>query len=137
MLSIEQTDFRDVDLEILNEVELIVIDVSFISLTKLISKISKIKSVKEIVCLVKPQFEVGKEIANKYKGIINNKNEHIKVLDKIVMNFSKINFHPKNISFSPIKGGDGNIEYLIYFTKNNKKIFNYEIIVCDAFEKLK
>jgi 23S rRNA (cytidine1920-2'-O)/16S rRNA (cytidine1409-2'-O)-methyltransferase len=134
---LEQTDFRNIDINLLNNPSIATIDVSFISITKLIDKLQEINSLKEIICLIKPQFEVGKEIANRYKGIINNKEEHIKVINHIVNEFNKINYNPKGITYSPIKGGNGNIEYLIYLTKDNKTNLNYQDIVNKAFNALK
>ena len=61
----EQTDFRNVDLNILKNVNIATIDVSFISVKLLTKKLSKMENLKEIICLIKPQFECGKEIADK------------------------------------------------------------------------
>ena len=72
----ENTDFRKIDSNILLDVDIITIDVSFISVTKLLPYINKLGNVEEIVCLIKPQFECGMEIASKYKGIILNKDIH-------------------------------------------------------------
>lgn len=111
----EQTDFRVMDENILSDANIITIDVSFISVTKLIDKIGKLKSVKEIICLIKPQFECGKEIADKFKGIILDKQVHEKVIKKIIEAFESIGFKCVGVTDSPIKGGDGNKEYLAYF----------------------
>lgn len=113
----EQTDFRNVDLDILKEVDIATIDVSFISVKLLMEKLSKMNNLKEVVCLIKPQFECGKEIADKYKGIIKNKEVHRKVIDDVKNYFKQINFDVKNITTSPIKGGSGNTEFLGYFIK--------------------
>ncbi len=113
----EQTDFRNVDLDILKDVDIATIDVSFISVKLLMEKLSKMNNLKEVVCLIKPQFECGKEIADKYKGIIKNKEVHRKVIDDVKNYFKQINFDVKNITTSPIKGGSGNTEFLGYFIK--------------------
>ncbi len=113
----EQTDFRSVDLDILKDVDIATIDVSFISVKLLMEKLSKMNNLKEVVCLIKPQFECGKEIADKYKGIIKNKEVHRKVIDDVKNYFKQINFDVKNITTSPIKGGSGNTEFLGYFIK--------------------
>ena len=112
----EQTDFRAMDENILKNANIITIDVSF---TKLVSKISKISNVEEIVCLIKPQFECGKEIADKFKGIILDKQVHNDVIEKIIKVFDEIEFKNIGVTTSPIKGGDGNVEYLAYFKKND------------------
>lgn len=114
----EKTDFRNMDERIIEDANFITIDVSFISVTKLVEKISRLTNVKEIVCLIKPQFECGKEIADKFKGVIVDKKVHKEVIDKVVNAFENIGFNCIGVTDSPIKGGDGNIEYLAYL-KNN------------------
>ncbi len=118
----ENTDFRDISLDILTNVNIVTIDVSFISVIKIIPKIALLHNCNEIVCLVKPQFECGKEIADKYKGIILDKNVHFNVILTLVSEFAKIDYNAIGLTFSPIKGGNGNIEYLLYLRKNTKKI---------------
>lgn len=117
----EKTDFRMIDEKIINDANFITMDVSFISVTKMLEKIERLKNVKEIVCLIKPQFECGKEIADKFKGIILDKNIHREIILKIIEAFKNIKFDCVGITFSPIKGGDGNIEYLAYFCNSNMK----------------
>lgn len=114
----ENTDFRNMDESVLKDVNIVTIDVSFISVTKLISKIALLENCNEIVCLVKPQFECGKENADKYKGIVLNKAIHNEVICNIINNFKKYEFISSGLTFSPIKGGNGNIEYLLYLKKN-------------------
>ncbi len=121
----ENTDFRNINENDYIDTNLITIDVSFISVTKLLDKINKLKNVNEIICLIKPQFECGKDIADKYKGIILNKDIHFEIINKIIKEFNKIGFYNNGLTYSPIKGGSGNIEYLVYLTKINN---NYK---CD------
>ena len=71
----------------------------------------------EIICLIKPQFECGKEIADKYKGVIKDENERKRAIEIIINEFSKIGFLNVGYTTSPITGGDGNIEYLAYFKR--------------------
>ena len=113
----EQTDFRNVDLNILKNVNIATIDVSFISVKLLTKKLSQMENLKEIICLIKPQFECGKEIADKYKGVITDSKIHTEVINKVKSYFEKINFKCLKITQSPIKGGSGNKEFLGYFTK--------------------
>ncbi|MBO5141735.1 MAG: TlyA family RNA methyltransferase [Clostridia bacterium] len=113
----EQTDFRTIDEEIIKDAMLITIDVSFISVTKLIEKISKLENVKEIICLIKPQFECGKEIADKFKGVILDKEVHNEVIKNVTNSFENIGYSCEGVTISPIKGGDGNTEYLAYLKK--------------------
>jgi len=134
----EQIDFRSIEKNLIDDADLAVIDVSFISLDKLTEKLNALKSLKEIICLIKPQFEVGKELADKYKGIILKKELHKQVILKIINDFYKIEFYCNGLTFSPIKGGSGNIEYLAYFikNKNNKVNINIDEVIDNAFEVL-
>lgn len=114
----ENTDFRNMDETLLTNVNIVTIDVSFISVTKLIPKISLLPNCTEIMCLVKPQFECGKENADKYKGVILNKQIHCEVINNLITSFEAYGFTAKGLTFSPIKGGNGNIEYLLYLLKD-------------------
>lgn len=125
----EKTDFRNMDNSLIDNVDIIVMDVSFISVTQLIEKISSIKNKPSIMCLIKPQFECGRDIAFKYKGIIRDNDIHKKVIENVVENFNKYGYYLSDIDISPIKGGDGNIEYISYFKYNSKNKDNYLDIV--------
>ena len=115
----EQTDFRQMDETVLFDANVITIDVSFISVTKLTDKINALKNIDEIVCLIKPQFECGKEIADKFKGVILDKQVHKDVINKVTEAFERIEFKSIGVTTSPIKGGDGNVEFLAYFKKDS------------------
>lgn len=131
----ENTDFRVMDSAILKDVNIVTIDVSFISVTKLLSKIATLPNCNEIVCLVKPQFECGKENADKYKGVVLNKAIHKEVINNLILAFKEIDFGACGLTFSPITGGNGNIEYLLYLKKNSlKSEFDIAKIVNDAFK---
>jgi len=116
----EQTDFRTIDGNLIKDSEIIVIDVSFISIEPIIKKIKEIFYDKPlcVVSLIKPQFECGIDIARKYKGIIKNKIVHKDVLRKVIRLWEENGFEVINLTFSPIKGGDGNVEYLLHTTLN-------------------
>lgn len=130
----ENTDFRLMDEKVLSDVNFITIDVSFISVTKLLNKIAILPNVQEIMCLVKPQFECGKENADKYKGIILNKTIHFDVINNLIKEFSKIGFEIQGLTYSPIKGGSGNIEYLMYLQKNTvSRNINIQKNINEAF----
>ena len=131
----ENTNFKEVSSDLFNGVDTAVVDVSFISLTKIFEKLFNEKIVLDVICLIKPQFECGKEIANKYSGVILNKNIHLEIINSLLMKFSQMGFVCKGLTYSPIKGGDGNIEYLGYFTNKNKDGIDIDIpkIVSDAF----
>lgn len=92
------------------------IDVSFISLKHIFEALKNILSDgNEIVALIKPQFEAGKEDVGK-KGIVKDQNVHIRVIENVINYASEDGFVLQNLSFSPITGGEGNIEFLAYFT---------------------
>lgn len=94
------------------------IDVSFISLTKVIPAVINLLDDKgEVVALIKPQFEAGREKVGK-KGVVRDPNTHKEVIEKIVGFIASLNLSIKGLDFSPIKGPEGNIEYLVYFTKD-------------------
>ncbi len=136
VISIENMDIRKFEID--KKFDFISVDVSFISLKKIIYKIySLLKDTGMVIMLIKPQFEAGRENIDK-NGIVKNKNVHIKVLQDISNFCKQQGFFIKDITYSPIKGGKGNIEYLICLTKqNNEKILPFKNIVFEAFEKLK
>lgn len=90
------------------------IDVSFISLTKTIEAVrGRLKDDAELVCLIKPQFEAGKEKVGK-NGVVKDKKVHTEVIETIIQYMCDRQFEVKGLEFSPIKGPAGNIEYLLY-----------------------
>ena len=118
VVNMERTNIRNVTTEQIGEkLDFASIDVSFISL-KLVLPVAKelLKDDGELLCLIKPQFEAGREKVGK-KGVVRDINVHYEVAENIV-NFAKeIEFYPKALDFSPIRGPEGNIEYLLYLTK--------------------
>ena len=94
------------------------VDVSFISLTKvLIPARELLRYGGEMVCLIKPQFESGREKVGK-KGVVRDKAVHEEVVERIIEFASQNGFFVKNLEYSPIKGPEGNIEYLVYIRKD-------------------
>ena len=94
------------------------VDVSFISLTKvLIPARELLRDGGEMVCLIKPQFEAGREKVGK-KGVVRDKAVHEEVVGRIIEFASQNGFFVKNLEYSPIKGPEGNIEYLVYIRKD-------------------
>ena len=94
------------------------VDVSFISLTKvLIPARELLRDGGEMVCLIKPQFEAGREKVGK-KGVVRDKAVHDEVVERIIEFASQNGFFVKNLEYSPIKGPEGNIEYLVYIRKD-------------------
>lgn len=127
----ERTNFRYVTKEMLEDVlpDLATIDVSFISL-KLILPVLKQLLVdnSDIIALVKPQFEAGRDQVEK-GGLIRRADIHIEVLDKIITFAEQQSFRCLGITYSPITGGKGNIEYLVHFgwKKTTEQIINTNI----------
>lgn len=126
----EQTDIRDIESERLKDVQLTTIDVSFISVLKILESIKDLPNLNEIVCLIKPQFECGKQLADKYKGVVLNKTVHKEVIDSVIKGFSCIGFNCQGVEPSCIRGGSGNIEYVSYFVKTlpPKLVFVQKVI---------
>lgn len=121
VISMEQTNIRNITNENLNVLaDIIVIDVSFISITKVIdTAYSLLNENGECVCLIKPQFEVGHKNVNK-TGVVKDTKIHLKVLQNIYDYIVNIGFVVKGITNSPIEGKKGNKEYLLYISKDNK-----------------
>lgn len=103
-------------------------DLSFISITKVLENIIKLMDAdkKEIVSLIKPQFEAGKELVGK-NGVVREKSTHLKVINEVLEYAQSLELYPKQLTFSPIKGPAGNIEYLVQFV-NEKTGFDYNIV---------
>ena len=118
VVCMEKTNIRYVTPEDIGEpVDFSSIDVSFISLTKVLGPIrGDLRSEGEIVALIKPQFEAGREKVGK-KGVVREKSTHHEVSEKVAQYANSIGFEVLNIDFSPIKGPEGNIEYLIHLRK--------------------
>ncbi len=97
------------------------IDVSFISLTKVLPAVlALLKDEAELVCLIKPQFEAGREKVGKH-GVVRDSAVHKEVIFNIINFVLASNLFIKELSYSPIKGPEGNIEYLLYTTKNENE----------------
>ena len=94
------------------------VDVSFISLTKVLGPARELlKDHGQMVCLIKPQFEAGREKVGK-KGVVRDKSVHEEVIEKIITFALENGFSIHNLEYSPIKGPEGNIEYLVYIEKD-------------------
>lgn len=119
----EKTNIRYVTPEHIDDVlDFASIDVSFISLTKVLLPVKELLSDRgRIVCLIKPQFEAGREKVGK-KGVVRDKKVHEEVIDMIVTYAKSIEIHPVMLDFSPVKGPEGNIEYLLYLTKDINEV---------------
>ena len=114
----EKTNIRYVTPEDIEEpVDFSSIDVSFISLTKVLLPVRNLLSQDgQIVCLIKPQFEAGREKVGK-KGVVRDPAVHKEVIEKVIAFAKEQYLQPLALDFSPIKGPEGNIEYLLYLQK--------------------
>ena len=115
----ERTNIRYVTPEQLGEpLDLSVVDVSFISLKIVLPTIKTLlKPTGQVVCLIKPQFEAGKEKVGK-KGVVRDPATHKEVLDQFVALAGELEFQILGLTYSPVKGPEGNIEYLVYLKKD-------------------
>jgi 23S rRNA (cytidine1920-2'-O)/16S rRNA (cytidine1409-2'-O)-methyltransferase len=114
----ERTNVRYVKLEDIGFLsDFASIDVAFISLTKVVPPVlALLNEDAELVCLIKPQFEAGREKVGKH-GVIRDSGVHKEVIFNIVNFVLAQNLYIKELSYSPIKGPEGNIEYLLYVSK--------------------
>lgn len=121
VVSMEKTNIRYVTKqEIPEEIAFVSIDVAFISLTKVLIPVRNLMTERgRLVCLVKPQFEAGREKVGK-KGVVRDQNVHKEVLETIMVFALAVGFRILDFSFSPIKGPEGNIEYLLYLEKSKQ-----------------
>lgn len=118
VVCMEKTNIRYVTPEdIADRLDFASVDVSFISLTKVLGPARELLTEDgEMVCLIKPQFEAGREKVGK-KGVVREKSVHEEVIHKVIDFAVSIGFVVLNLEYSPIKGPEGNIEYLVYIKK--------------------
>ena len=118
VVCMEKTNFRYVTPEDIEEqIDLASVDVSFISLTKiLLPARNLLRTQGHMVCLIKPQFEAGKDKVGK-KGVVREPQVHAEVVRKIVDYADMVGFEVRGLTYSPIKGPEGNIEYLVWLEK--------------------
>ena len=136
----ERTNIRFVTPEDLGEpLDLSVIDVSFISLKIVLPAIKALlKSTGQVLCLIKPQFEAGREKVGK-KGVVREPETHKEVLDNFVALANELNFTILGLTFSPVKGPEGNIEFLGHLTLAEKEgiVPDTQAVVAAAHAALK
>lgn len=141
VVCMEKTNFRYVTEENIREpIDFASVDVSFISLTKILIPARKLlRQGGEMVCLIKPQFEAGRDKVGK-KGVVRDRKVHVEVVRRIVDYADMIGFSVKGLTYSPIKGPEGNIEYLMWLEKRaeiSEEILNMsEKEAIDAFRGL-
>jgi len=117
VIVMERVNVKDVK-DFPEPVELVTIDVSFISLKRIIPIVKywcKAEKTMQVIALIKPQFEVGRKIAAKGKGVIRSDKDRQKVVKEIITSAQDEGFKVLGVTESPIKGPKGNVEFLIYF----------------------
>lgn len=118
----EKTNIRYVTPADIGEaVDFVSIDVAFISLTKVLTPVKALmKENGQIVCLIKPQFEAGREKVGK-KGVVRDKKVHEEVIEMVMNHARGLGFHILGLDHSPIRGPEGNIEYLLYMENGTRE----------------
>lgn len=128
VVNLERTNFRYATREqIPDEVDFASVDVSFISLKHILPNLNTLLAPDgQAVCLIKPQFEAGKEKVGK-KGVVRDLNVHLEVVENVINLAVENGFSVMGLQFSPIKGPEGNIEYLIYLNKTEQPIVSENV----------
>jgi len=141
VVNLERTNFRYVtDEQVQDRIDFASVDVSFISLKHILPNLNLLlKENGQAVCLIKPQFEAGKDKVGK-KGVVSDLNTHLEVVEKIINLAVENKFSVLGLEFSPVKGPEGNIEYLIYLEKSEEplidKAVNAKELVSQSHEEL-
>ncbi len=142
VVCMEKTNFRYVTSEMIDDaIDFASCDVSFISLDKILPvAYTLLKDNARMVCLIKPQFEAGREQVGK-KGVVRDPMVHREVIRRITDVSIETGFNPVGLTFSPIRGPEGNIEYLLLLNKDNEKVTDavqsrIDITVDTAFERI-
>lgn len=129
VICMERTNIKYVTTEDIGEMlDFASVDVSFISLTKvLLPAYNMLKDKGEMVCLIKPQFEAGREKVGK-KGVVREKSVHREVIEMVIQFVLANGFTVLNLDYSPVKGPEGNIEYLLHIRKEEAEGYEMEHI---------
>ncbi len=130
-------DIRSLKKEEVCDAQIVVGDLSFISLRSILPKIKELFDKIECILLFKPQFECGKVIAKKFKGVIKDRKIHQELLRDFIKELEIYDYHVSDLAYSPIKGKSGNIEYLFHLNGKDVKKFDLANIVDAAFSNLK
>lgn len=131
VINMEKTNIRYLDTTLIEEpIDFISIDVSFISLRHMFPVASEIlKDTGAVMCLIKPQFEAGRDQVGK-KGIVRDSKIHVEVIENVIGYASDNGLFPHGLDYSPVKGTKGNIEYLLYLkkTESSEEISPQEVV---------
>lgn len=122
VICMEKTNFRYLTTENLAEpIDFASVDVSFISLSKILpAAYTLLKDNAQMVCLIKPQFEAGRDKVGK-KGVVREPEIHVEVIENVIRYAVENGFHTLALDYSPVRGPEGNIEYLLWITKQNRE----------------
>ncbi len=117
--------------------DLLVSDLSFISLTKVLPNLKTLLKPEfhEMICLIKPQFEAGKEKVEK-GGVVRDKKVHEEVIQNVIECAKDLNYKINGLTYSSIKGPSGNIEYLIWLSTKDENQYDIKSTINDAFTTL-
>lgn len=141
VVCMEKTNIRYVKPEDIGEpLDFASVDVSFISLTKVLGPARELlKENAQMVCLIKPQFEAGREKVGK-KGVVRDDAVHLEVIERVLTFARELGFSVLHLSFSPIKGPEGNIEYLVHLKNDHQAACGEQVspeqVVAAAHETL-
>lgn len=139
VVNMEKINIRYLDTDTVDpDLDFISIDVSFISLKLVFPVAARLLSENgSLVCLVKPQFEAGRQQVGK-KGIVRDKTVHQEVIENVVRYGEENGLYPHGLTFSPVTGAKGNIEYLLFLKKQPAEgsAFNIDKIVFDSHVEL-
>jgi len=129
VVNMEKCNVRYLNTDLISDpIDFISIDVSFISLKLIFPVAVKVlKDTGSLVCLVKPQFEAGREQVGK-KGIVRDVKVHEEVIRNVISYAADNGLYPNGLTFSPVKGAKGNIEYLLYLSKSEDLRYNESCI---------
>ena len=133
VVNMERTNFRYVTKEqVPDELSFASVDVSFISLSLIVPVMRTLmRNDAYAVCLIKPQFEAGRDKIGK-KGVVRDKSVHIEVVDNIIGMMLNNGFSVSGLDYSPVKGPEGNIEYLILVQKSDQPVNNLKTTAKDV-----
>jgi len=137
-VNIRNCDLKDIYTEDEEIADLLVMDVSFISIEKVLTNLKTLlnPTFHEMICLIKPQFEAGKDLIEK-GGVVKDKKVHVDVINHIIKFAKNLDYKVLDLTFSSIKGPSGNIEYLVHLATDGEiKDFTPEGVVESAFTTL-
>ena len=137
VVNMEKTDIRNLTIEEVGDAEIVVGDLSFISLKHILPKINLLFGKIECVLLFKPQFECGKVVAKKSRGVIKDKQIHKELLNQFLDELNIYSYKISGLTRSPIKGKEGNIEYLLHINGDGALRAGVDKIVEEAFAEFK